>query len=248
MPTRAVSRVLFAACLAAALPGSPAAAQGRDFLFQPPSVTVGVRAGYAIPRASSEIFDFTREQLTVDRSDLNGFAVAGELNFRTTDRIDIALNLGGEWSRTRSEFREFVGTDDLPIAQETKFTRAPLTVGVKAYLLERGRRVSRLAWVPRKWAPYVGAGGGLEWYRFEQKGEFVDFETFDIFFDEFESSGVAPLAYVEGGVDLSMSAHWLLTGGLRYSWASAGMDEDFVGFDDIDLSGLRIMAGVAVRP
>lgn len=224
-----------------------ATAQEADFLFKRPTVTLGLRLGYAVPRADSEIFDFTREQLTLDKRDFNALAVGGEVSVRVTDRLDAALGLGFEWSETRSEFREFVGTDDLPIEQDTRFTRVPITVGVKAYLLERGRRISRLAWIPARWAPYVGAGGGLVWYRFEQTGEFVDFETLDIFFDEFESQGVSPLAYLAAGSDFSLGPKWLLNGEARYSWASAEMDRDFVGFDDIDLNGFRATVGVSVR-
>jgi len=226
---------------------APAAAQDADFLFRRPSITAGVRVGYAIPRAGSEIFDFTREQLTVDRSDFNAFAVGGEIAFRTMDRFDVAVGLGFERSSTRSEFREWEGTDGLPIEQDTRFQRVPLTVGVKAYPLERGRRISRFAWIPRRWSPYVAAGGGVMWYRFEQIGEFVDFETLDIFRDDFESKGAAPLGYAGAGVDLALGRRWLVNGEARYSWASAGMDRDFVGFDNIDLSGLRVLVGFSVQ-
>jgi len=226
---------------------APLEGQDPDFLLRRPSITAGVRVGYAMPRAGSEIFDFTREQLTVDRSDFNAVAVGAEVAIRAIEPLDVAVSLGFERSSARSEFRDWVGDDDLPIEQDTRFTRVPLTVGVKAYPLERGRRISRFAWIPSRWAPYVAAGAGVVWYTFEQVGEFVDFETLDIFFDDFESRGAAPLAYLGGGVDLSLGNRWLVNGEARYSWASAGMDRDFVGFDNIDLAGLRVLAGFSVR-
>lgn len=224
-----------------------AQAQGDGFLFDQPSVTLGLRIGYALPRAGSEVFDFTRERLTVEKSDFNAFAFGGEVAIRAHERFDVALNGGFETSDTRSEFRDWVDQNDLPIEQSTSFTRVPVTAGLKAYLLDRGRRISRYAWIPRTVAPWVGAGGGLTWYEFEQTGDFVDFETLDIFFDEFRSSGAAPTAYVAGGVDVSLGPRWLLTSEARYSWASAEMDRDFVGFEDIDLAGLRAQVGIAVR-
>ena len=224
-----------------------AAAQGTDFLFKRPTATLGVRLGYALPRAGSEIFDFTREELTVDKSDFNALSFGGELGIRAIERIDVALNLGYEKSDTRSEFRDFVDNDDLPIEQNTRFTRIPLTLGVKAYPWERGRRISRLAWIPKRWAPYVGAGAGVVWYRFEQIGDFVDFETLEVFNSELESQGSSPLAYLSTGVDVSLGPRWLVTGEARYVWASAQMDRDFVGFDNIDLAGLRMTAGFSVR-
>ncbi len=228
-----------------------AAAQGSGFAFKRPTATLGVRLGYALPRAGSEIFDFTREQLTIDKSDFNALSFGGELGIRAIERLDVALNLGYEKSDARSEFRDWVDSDDLPIEQNTRFTRIPFTLGVKAYPLERGRRISSLAWIPKRWAPYFGAGAGVVWYRFEQVGDFVDFETLEVFFSEFESRGSSPLAYLSAGVDVSLGPHWLVTGETRYAWASTWasteMDRDFVGFDNIDLAGLRMTAGFSVR-
>jgi hypothetical protein len=229
-----------------ALPGA-AAAQGSGFSFNPPKVTLGLRLGYSLPSAGSEIFDFTQENLTVDKSDFNAVYFGGEFGVWIIEHLDVALGLGYERSDTRSEFKDWVGDDDLPIEQNTRFTRIPLTVGVKAYPWERGRRIGSLAWIPKRWAPYLGAGAGVLWYRFEQIGEFVDFETFDIFYDEFESRGSSLLAYLSAGVDVSLGTRWLVTGEARYAWASAEMERDFVGFDKIDLAGFRATAGFSVR-
>jgi hypothetical protein len=140
-----------------------------------------------------------------------------------------------------------VGTDDLPIEQTTRFARTPVTLGVKGYLKERGRAVSRFAWVPRGWSPYLSAGGGLVIYEFTQEGEFVDYETLDIFRTTFESAGVAPAAYAGAGVEFTLGTRILATADARYLWARADMDRDFVDFDRIDLSGLRLALGLAVR-
>lgn len=226
---------------------APTAAQDADFLFKRPTVTLGLRIGYAVPSANSEVFDFTRQELTVDKSDFSAPFIGGELDIHLTERFDIAVGLGVGRSETRSEFRDWVDDQDLPIEQDTRFQRVPLTIGGKAYLTERGRRVSRLVWVPKKIAPFVGAGVGMVWYRFEQIGDFVDFETLEIFSDRFDSSGSSPMAYAGAGVDVSLGSKWIVTGEARYSWASAGMDRDFVGFEDIDLNGFRAMVGFSVR-
>lgn len=219
----------------------------QDFLFRRPSITLGARIGYAIPRADSEIFDFTREELTVEKGDFNAVALGADLGIRLSDRIDLALGLGYENSQIDSESREFIGTDDLPILQTTDFRRVPFTVGLKAYLTERGRRISDLAWIPGKFAPFVGGGVGFMWYEFEQEGEFVDYETLDIFYDYFSSGAGSALAYVTAGFDYSLGLRWILTAEARYSWASADMGGSFIGFDSIDLNGLRAAFGFSVR-
>ncbi len=223
------------------------AVAAQDFLFARPSITLGARIGYAIPRADSEIFDFARDELTIEKEDFNAVAIAADLGIRLTDRVDLSLGLGYANSEIDSESRDFIGNDDLPILQTTDFRRVPFTVGVKAYLTERGRRISDLAWIPSKFAPFVGGGAGFVWYEFEQEGEFVDYETLDIFYDYFTSSNGSALAYATAGFDYSIGLRWILTAEARYSWASANMGESFVGFDKIDLNGLRAAFGFSVR-
>jgi opacity protein-like surface antigen len=222
-------------------------AQGPDFLFRRPVVDLSVSFGYALPRAGSELFDFTREQLTVDRSDFGAPVVQGEIAVRVNERVSIGVGAGWAGDRTKSEFRDWIGTDNLPIEQTTRFERVPVTVNVKAYLRDRGRSLSRFAWVPARWAPYVGGALGAVWYRFEQEGEFVDYQNLDIFRDFYVSDGWAPTAHLLAGAEVSVATRVALTAEGRYSWGSSELSRDFVDFDDIDLAGFQATAGVALR-
>lgn len=230
------------------LPAPSLAQSGGDgFLFKPPSVTLGVRLGYAMPRAGSDLFDFTTDQLTLDRSDFNAPVIAGELGVRITERVDGTLYVGYAGGQTRSEFREWVDTDDRPIEQVTEFARTSLTGGAKVYLMDRGRRIGRFAWVPTRWMPFVGASAGLVWYRFEQQGDFVDFETLEIFAERFRSSGTAFTANVAAGLDVALSSRFLISSEARYGWGRGDLNADFVGFDALDLSGFQLTLGVGAR-
>lgn len=231
---------------------SAAQSGGRGFLFGNPKATLTFKGGFNLPRAASgegeqSLWDLTREELTVENSDLAGMLIVGELAVRASERFDITLAVGHSLSETRSEFRDWVGTDDLPIEQVTEFSTTPVTVGVKVYLLERGRSVGRLAWIPRIWNPYAGVAGGFVKYRFEQYGEFVDYETFDIFEDNFFSSGRAPTVHLVSGMEFSLHRHLLMVGEARYGFASAPLDSDFVGFPDLDLAGFQAAAGISLR-
>lgn len=225
---------------------------GRGFLFGTPRATLTFKGGVSLPRAASgngqqSLWDLTREELTVETADLRGASIIGELAVRASERLDITLAVGYSESETRSEFRRFVGTDDLPIEQTTRFTTTPVTLGIKAYLRERGRSVGSLAWIPRTWNPYVGVAGGLVRYSFRQHGEFVDYETNDIFPDDYYSHDRAPTVHFMGGMEMSVNRHVLLVGEARYSFASAPLDADFVGFPDLDLAGFQATAGISLR-
>ncbi|MDP2955134.1 MAG: hypothetical protein Q8N53_01830 [Longimicrobiales bacterium] len=245
-PWRTLGSILAAALVVGAAPG-PARAQAPDFLFRVPRLSLGFRGGYALASASSEIFDFARKEMTMGRSDFDAPSFGGQLAIQITPRVDVAFDVSVASTRSTSELRDWVDTDDLPIEQVTKFHRVPVTLGFKAYLKDRGRSVGRFAWIPARWTPYVGAAGGWVWYRFEQDGDFVDFETLDIFTDRFTSRGKAPTMHVYGGGDWSLSPTVFLTAEARYGWARTEMGGDFVDFDPMDLSGLQATVGLSLR-
>jgi len=232
----------------AALSGSPSPVGAQsDFLLKTPRASVGVRVGYAFAMASSDVFDLAREQLTLDRSDFSGGAFGLDVGITVAPRVDITFGLARATSSSSSEFRDWVDDRDLPIEQVTSFARMPVTVGVKAYLRDRGRSIGRFAWIPNRLSPFVGAAGGVVWYRFEQDGDFVDFETLDVFHDRFTQDGRAPTVHLYGGADWSLGPALFLTGEGRYSWATADMSGDFVGFNAMDLSGFQGTVGLSVR-
>lgn len=239
----------------------PASAQTPDFLFQRPNITVGVHGGWSVPRESSDLFDWVREEMTLQQGDFSGPLFGADVGYRLTERLDVAL--GVEWSRGEQEsvlveHVEVIGGEVFDIAQTTALTTTRLNASGRFYLLERGRTIGSHAWVPAAWSPYVGGGAGIVWYSFEQWGDFIDFLTLDdpegpiIFTDRLRSSrsGVAPHAMA--GLDISLTPRVVLRGEYRYNWGSAAVDPRVfdggdVPFDPIDLAGHRATIGLAMR-
>ena len=238
--------------VSAAVPASAQSA-GKGFLFAEPSWTFAIRGGFDRASANSDIFEFVTDELTLDRSDFSGLNISADLAYRIQPRLDLAFSAGYSGSRTPSEFRRYVGTDDLPITQTTKFVRIPITASLKAYLTPRGEKIGSLAWIPSRFAPYIGAGGGAMHFTFEQEGEFVDVDSpnLDIFEDQLTSSGWTPTAHGLAGLDISLSPRLGLTTEARYTWARAhpgtGIDPDYQEFGRIDLSGFSATMGLNVR-
>jgi hypothetical protein len=184
--------------------------------------------------------------LTLGRKDFDAPTFGVEFAVRASERFDVALGFRFSRSDVRSEMRDWVDLDNLPIEQTTTFTRMPLAASAKFYLRDRGRAVSRFAWIPTKWVPFVGAGAGLTWYRFKQTGDFVDIETLDILNFTIESNGTGPTAHALAGVDISISPRvlWTLEG--RYVLGSAMTDYSF-NYDSLDLNGFQATIGVSAR-
>lgn len=241
-----------AAALAASLALAPAAGAqtgGDGFLFRAPTATLTLRAGVDRAVGGGDVFDFVRDQLTFGARSLTGSSLGAELGFALGDRVDVVLGGGHLRARSQTHYRDFTDADDREIEQSNTFTRVPLTASVRAYLAPRGRSLGRFAWVPARLAPYVGAGGGAMWYRFDQAGDFIDVDSPDLAVvrGSARSSGWAPTAHAMAGLDLTLAPRVALTTEARYSWARATPTGDFSALDRIDLSGLGVTAGLSFR-
>jgi hypothetical protein len=223
-------------------------AQGGDgYRFGRPSVTLKFEAGYGRQRAGSEIFDWVVQEHTVSRRSFDAPYLGGEVAVTIHEHVDIAVALGFQASMVQSEYRDWVDGDDLPIVQTTRLQRIPFTAKVRVYPLSRGRQIGRFAWIPRAVNPFFGAGVGLVGWDFEQAGDFIDYDTLEIFSDQVASASTARLAGAFAGLEVALGNNLVLTGEGRYSWADDPMEGGFVGFDNIDLDGLTVTAGIAIR-
>ena len=232
------------------VPSSP------DFLLGRPHASIGVRGNWLMATAGSDIYDFVSEHLTIEKSDFNTASFATDVAIYAAPRLDIVGGFEAAKSEIPSQYRgysETVGgsTTTIPIQQVTELRQMHFTGSVKFGLLPRGKQISRLAWIPRTFVPYVGAGGGVTRYTFRQTGDFVDFATenraagtFRIFTDVFQSRGWAPSVHAFGGTDIMVFKRVYLTLEGRYTSVYAELEQDFIDFEPMDLSGFRFGAGI----
>lgn len=244
-----LTAAITAAFLAVAAPSAVSAQGGDGFLFKEPRVTLKFETGYGFQRAQGDIFDEVLAVHTLDRRDFDAPYLGGELSVRVSDRVDVGFGVGYQGASTISEYWDYEGTDGLPIEQITELQLIPVVVSGKYFLASRGRSIGRFAWIPNRVVPYVGAGVGLMSYRFEQTGEFVDESDpgLPIYQDRLTSDRSTFMARGAAGVNLALGRQFVLNGEARYNYARAPLDQDFSGFGDIDLNGLQLVAGVAIR-
>ena len=215
-----------------------------DFLFGRPDGSVGLRGSWVLARGGSDWYDFVTEHLTLDDSDFNAPAIGADVGIAIAPRLSVVAGVDYSQSETPSEYRNLVDNLRQPIEQRTRLRELNLSGGLKFALTEPGREVGQFAWVPRTFVPYVGAGGGMLWFEMHQSGDFVDFADNSVFSDVFESRGWTPSAHVFGGVDIRVLRRMFLTLDARYLWAEGDLGTQWVDFDPIDLTGLRLAAGI----
>ena len=221
------------------------AASSPDFLLGRPRGSIGARGSMLVASANSDVFDFVTDTLAIEKSDFNTGSFAAELGYSVSPRFDVLATWDLNSMNHASDYRDWQDNRGLPIQQTTQLKQMNLTLSGKFSLLPRGRAISRLAWIPRTFIPYVGAGGGYGRYEFRQNGDFVDFDNGNrVFSDTFTSRGWAPTFHVLGGTDIQVYRHLLLSLDARYAWQKATLSQDFIDFEPIDLGGFRFGAGI----
>jgi hypothetical protein len=217
-----------------------------DFLFGRPEGSIALRGSWIVAREGSDVFQFVRDQLTVDKGAFNTAAFAADFGIALAPRADAVIGVEASRARVPSEYRRLVDNNGQPIEQTTSLQDINLTGSIRFALTPRGRDVSRFAWVPRTVVPYAGAGGGVLWYELKQTGDFVDAldPRMPVFSDVFIARGWTPSAHVFGGVDVKLHGRWYLTFDGRYRWAAGDLGRDFENFDPIDLAGFRFGVGI----
>lgn len=260
---------VLAAMLVATLAGSPApvrAADGEsaeaqlpqqarpqtelrtspDFLLGAPHAWVALRGSMLFPRAGGDLFSFVTEQLTLNRSDLRARGFAGELGIVATPNVDVVGGFDLARREAGSEYRNLVASNRQAIEQRTRLNQSSISAGVRYSPLGRGRRVSRYAFLPKRFAPFAGGGITATYYTFAQRGQFVDYTDSSIFSDSFNSQGWTMGPYVNGGADVQVWKALYLTFDGRFSWLHSELGSDFTGFDGIDLAGFRGSTGISI--
>ena len=173
-----------------------------------------------------------------------------DVGFGLASRLDVRFGL--EYARmfSNAELRgslerilhEDGSVTEVPIEQDTQLTQLDLRADVAFALVPRGRAIGQYVWIPSRVVPYVGAGIGLVRYDLLQIGDFVAGSS--IFHDQLTSKGWGGSAHLFGGIDVRLTQRTFLTTEARYTLASADLEEPFVFSEPLDLSGLRISAGV----
>ncbi len=227
-----------------------------DFLLGRPHASVGVRGNWLMASAGSDIYDFVSEHLTIDKSDFNTASFAADVAIYALPQLDIVAGFDTANTDILSAYRDYSETVrgsnvTIPIQQTTELKQMHFTGSARFGLVPRGRQVSRLAWIPRTFVPYVGGGAGVTKYSFRQSGDFVDFATedraagtFSIFTDVFRSEGWAPSMHAFTGADILVFKRLYFSLEGRYTWVKAELDQDFIDFQPMDLGGFRFGAGI----
>ena len=197
-----------------------------------------LRLGGFGPRGHSDLFSDVNELYAVRPRDFRGFTGGAEYSLGVGDHVELGFHLDGYERTVASSYRDYDRDDGSPIFQNLRLNVVPLGATVRFLPLGRQATVS----------PYVAAGGDVFFYKYQERGEFIDFfqDDLPVSVDAFVSEGAAPGFHVAGGLRVSVNHDLAVTGEVRYQQARTRMNDDF-SLNRIDLGGTSVTMGLLLR-
>lgn len=204
--------------------------------------SLDIRGGAFFPRAKSNLFDddaqlYQKDGRALKRSDWTGGTGGVQFNKGIADNVELGFSVDVYDRTLHTSYIEFVSASDREIQQSLRLNIVPVGVSLRFGPTRRGQL-----------SPYLAIGGDLLFYRYEEFGDFIDFNTESrpVINDSFVSKGVAPGFHVAGGIRVPISDDFGITAEGRYQWAKDDMGDDFRG-NKIDLTGASATVGLHIR-
>jgi hypothetical protein len=187
-------------------------------------------------RVDGDVLVINRSYLLFDIGDFDGFLGEAGWSVELGKYFETGVGVGFFQRTVPAVYADYVHPDGDEIYQELKLRNFPLTVALQMFPVGHRRVVQ----------PYVGVGLGINFWRYSETGEFVDFTDYSTFSESFVQSGTAVGPVGLFGVRARVGQRGDLGVELRYQWAEGDLNEDFLG-DKLDLGGYSILSTIKFR-
>lgn len=179
-------------------------------------------------RDRDDVLRNNRTFLVFEMDEFDSTTFGGDFSISVGSFIEVGAGLNYYQSTVPSVNDKYVDEDGTEIFMEMKQRNIPLALTAKVFPLTRDAGFQ----------PYVGGGVQFNRWQYTEVGEFLDYDTGEIFRDSFTDDGMEIGPVVLAGIRFPVGGSMLLGGEWRYSTAKADLDPS-LGFygSTLDLGG-----------
>ena len=208
----------------------PALAGGRRLANDQ---SVQARLGAFFVEGESDFWDDNVDIFTLEPSDFDDVTFGMTYSHSFNRFFELDLNTDFFDQAVVSEYNDFVDGSGFPILHDSSLEMIPVTVGVRFLPFGRAKAGKK------KPVFFVGAGGGVNFWQYEEVGDFIDFADpgNPIVFGVFSESGEAFVGYATAGLELPITHGMNIGFETRWFNSDDKLGGDFAGLGEIDLSG-----------
>jgi opacity protein-like surface antigen len=217
--------------LCAALLPSTSGAAGLD-----------VRFGGFFPSTDSNLFRDDSSLYTVSKHDWQGFTGGVEGTFILARNVELGVHIDGYSRHVDTQYRDYERDQGAPIYQTLKLETVPMGMTLRFVPTSRNAKI----------APYVGVGGDFVYWKYQEYGDFIDFQDpqLTIIPSSFEATGTTFGFHAVAGLRVALNEDISIVGEGKYMYAKEDhMGDDFPNIQSpaLDLSGWYGTIGLHIR-
>ena len=196
--------------------------------------SLSFKIGLFMPEMQSDLWEINMENLVFDKQDMHGQYYGLEYEHFLGRTLSFTIE-GSYYDKAHYSFYRF--DDGSPIYQNVALNFWAMEAGIKLYPL--GHRM--------RFSPYIGGGGGIYRWKYEQWGDFIDFENEVILEDQYlEASKYTPGFNAKAGFVFRPTRNLGLLLEGRYQFLKGDLSSFFEGFEKLDISGFSISVGFTI--
>lgn len=246
---RILTTLLVATCLASPAVAGEKPQPPRDARTPGTSQPTGSRPRYGIAafggfrllQIDSPLFDANETDFGLTDDDFNSSRWGFELDYALLPMVEILVGFESSRADSLGTYLDLVYEDGSEIEHSAVLGLTDTTIGARIRPFRRGRA-----------SPYVVFGLARTSYDYSESGEFVNFENFDIYYDELEERHSLMGFFAGAGLDFALARlpfgrRFDAFGEFRYSRGQGQHDDDFAGFGDLTVGRTGARIGFRVR-
>ena len=197
--------------------------------------------GFRALQIDSALFAANEADFGITEDDFGSGRLGFELDYSLFPMLEILVGFDTGQADTRGSYLDLVYADGSEIEHSALLSITEYTIGARIRPL-RERRAS----------PYLVIGLSRASYEYSELGQFVDFETSDIFHDEFGERQSLTGFFAGAGLDFALV--WMpferrmdAFGEFRYHRNQGRHVDDFSEFGDLTVARTGVLLGFRVR-
>ncbi len=202
------------------------------------SNSINFKFGIYQPFMKSDLWEINLENLVFEKQDMQGTYFGIEYEHFVNRNVSLTFEGGYYKQEHNSFYRDVTYENDDPIYQSLSLETANFDLGVKLYPLGNQGRFS----------PYIGGGGTLLYWFYEQWGDFVNFEDLTVMQGEFLETEKYTVGFnAKAGFVIRLTRTFGVSAEAKYTIAKSDLSLFFEGFEKLDLGGWQATAGIHIR-
>ncbi len=201
------------------------------------SQSLNLKVGFFRPTLNSDLWQTNLGNLTFNKSDMLKEAYAIEYEHYLNPYSSLSFEIGHYYKAVYAQYRDYEYPNGDPIFQNLSLSLTPITLNVKIYPAGHRRYIM----------PYIGVGAGVLSWRYEQWGDFINFDDMSISQDKTAiTSTYSFLAVGRVGFLLRLQRFLGFSVEAQYQYAKGTLSGYFIDFKPLDLSGFSAFIGLNI--